>query len=43
MYKLGKILCVIFIFKKIILKNVYNCKIVRMNIYMNSLIKKVIV
>lgn len=40
MYKLGKISCVISIFKKTILKNVHNRKIVRTNTYMNSLIKK---
>lgn len=40
MYKLGKISCVISIFKKTILKNVHNRKIVRTNTYMNSLTKK---
>lgn len=42
MYKLGKISCVISIFKKTILKNVHNRKIVRTNTYMNSLTKKAI-
>lgn len=42
MYKLGKISCVISIFKKTILKSVHNRKIVRTNTYMNSLTKKAI-
>lgn len=42
MYKLGKISYVISIFKKAILKNDHNRKIVRTNTYMNSLTKKAI-
>lgn len=40
MYKLGKLTCGLSIFKKHILKNVHNRKMVRTNTYTNNLTKK---